>query len=656
MSEGEPFSFKAAFDRNIGWLAEWEQQALRGKRVAIAGMGGVGGVHLLTLARLGIGAFHVADLDRFEVANFNRQIGATIETVGRPKAQVLAEMALAINPEIRIKRFDAGVAADNIDAFLSGADLFVDGFDFFVLEIRRKVFARCRELGIPALTAAPVGMGVGFLAFTPEGMAFEDYFRFEGQSELRQYVNFLLGIAPSAIHRNYLVDPSRMDFARRKAPSTVIGCQLCASVTAAAAVKLLLRRGVIKPAPYHHHYDAYLGKLVITRLHWGNDGPLQRLKAKKAERVFGALLQQSSPAERRSPASPLEEILDVARWAPSGDNAQPWRFRLVGNDTVVVRVRDESDSNVYEYRNGEPTFLSAGMLLESMRIAATAFARNLDWTYTGRNGSMHEITVRFQEVSGIQPDQLYAYVPLRSVDRRPYRSEALTQSDRQSLSAALGSWLALKFYSTFGARWRIARLNAKATSIRLRIKETFSIHQRIIDWKRNLSPTGIPANAVGLDPMTLKVMHWAMRDWSRTRLLNSMSGTFAPALQMDYLPGLCSAAYFTMRMPPGGSPEERIPALLKAGQSIQRFWLTATKRGLAVQPCLATLAFAHYGKTSSPFTNDASARRAANVLASSVERVLGADELVFIGRIGRPRPQTRVCRSTRRSLDELIES
>ena len=73
------FSYDAAFVRNIGWLTEWEQQALRAKRVAIAGMGGVGGVHMLTLARFGVGAFSIADFDRFDIVNFNRQIGANVD-------------------------------------------------------------------------------------------------------------------------------------------------------------------------------------------------------------------------------------------------------------------------------------------------------------------------------------------------------------------------------------------------------------------------------------------------------------------------------------------------------------------------------------------------------------------------------------------------
>ena len=51
------FAYSTAFSRNIGWVTMAEQEALRGKRIAIAGLGGVGGSHLLTLARLGVGHF-----------------------------------------------------------------------------------------------------------------------------------------------------------------------------------------------------------------------------------------------------------------------------------------------------------------------------------------------------------------------------------------------------------------------------------------------------------------------------------------------------------------------------------------------------------------------------------------------------------------------
>jgi hypothetical protein len=279
------FSYADAFDRNLGWFTEQEQQSLKGKTVAIAGMGGVGGVHLLTLVRLGIASFRIADLDVFEQANFNRQVGAMMSTIDQPKVEVLARMAKDINPECQVTQFPNGVTPQNLESFLEGVDLFIDGFDFFVLDIRRKAFARCRELGIPAVTAAPVGMGVAFLLFTKDGMPFEDYFRFEGKSELRQYLNFLMGLAPSGMHRAYLVDPTRLNIAKRKAPSTMVGVELCAAYTGAQVAKILLGRGEVNPAPYHYHFDAYLNKFQAGRRP-GNNGLLQRLKGDAVERML----------------------------------------------------------------------------------------------------------------------------------------------------------------------------------------------------------------------------------------------------------------------------------------------------------------------------------------------------------------------------------
>ena len=287
------FSYEEAFDRNLGWFTESEQQRLRNKTIAIAGMGGVGGVHLLTLVRLGLASFHIADLDTFELANFNRQVGATMSSLGESKTSVLARMAKDINPQLRLVEFANGITEDNIRKFLAGADLFIDGFDFFALGIRRKTFQLCRELGIPAVTAAPIGMGVAFLAFAPDGMTFEDYFRFENKSDLRQSINFLLGLAPNGMHRAYLVDPTRVDIAKKKAPSTIIGVQLCASFTAAQVVKMLLKRGEVRAAPYHYHFDAYLNRFRTFRSP-GNNGILQRIKGNAVERNIRTQLGRAS--------------------------------------------------------------------------------------------------------------------------------------------------------------------------------------------------------------------------------------------------------------------------------------------------------------------------------------------------------------------------
>jgi molybdopterin/thiamine biosynthesis adenylyltransferase len=656
MPPSTKFSYDAAFERNLGWLTEADQLALRGKRVAIGGLGGVGGVHLITLARFGIGAFHIADFDHFSLANFNRQIGANVNTIDRPKTEVLEEMALAVNPELRITRFDEGVNPENLEAFLSGIDLFVDGFDFFVLDIRRRVFARCYELGIPAVTAAPIGMGTSLLAFVPTGMSFEQYFRMESRPEDEQYLRFLIGLVPKGLHRPYLVDPMRMNVATKTGPSTGAACQLCAGVTATAAVKLLLRRGEVKPAPWSHHYDPFRGMLATTKLRWGLNGPLPRSFLKLHGPGFIARMRkQPVPPATFYPKDPLDEILHAARWAPSGDNEQPWHFERLGPETIFVHLAPPDTQNVYHYRDDEPNVLATGMLLENLRIAASAHDRRMEWWAETGPGPMR-LRVQFTADGTIVPDPLYAALGQRSVDRNRYYSRKLTDAERLALETSLGGRLRIDWHSTATARWRFARLSAKATLIRLRAPETFPIHQKIIDWNTNLSPTKIPAGALGLRQSTLRIMRWAMRDWGRTQLLNQIGGGVLAALETDYVPILSSAAVFTLRFPAFARAMGDLAGLLEAGVNIQRFWLTATQLGLALQPAMAVLIFAHYGQKDLPFTVDGPVRAKAKRLATEFRSTLGSgtDDFVFMGRIGEPLPRVGVCRSVRRPVAELM--
>ena len=282
------FSHSQAFSRNIGWVTVAEQETLRHKRVAIAGMGGVGGIHLLTLARLGIGAFHIADFDTFDIANFNRQVGATVSSLGRAKADVMEAMVKDINPDAEITLFRDGVTDANLPQFFSGVDLYVDGLDFFAFAARQATFAACAELGIAASTAAPLGMGAALLNFLPRKTTFEQYFLWGQHSEDEKAIRFLLGLAPAGLHRPYLVDPSTVNLAERRGPSTIIACQLCAGIVAAEALKILLGRGEVRAAPHGVHFDAYRNRLARTWRPGGNNHPMQRLALMIARRQLAA--------------------------------------------------------------------------------------------------------------------------------------------------------------------------------------------------------------------------------------------------------------------------------------------------------------------------------------------------------------------------------
>lgn len=273
----KPFNYPEAFSRNIGWVADHEQAILRQKRVAIAGMGGVGGIHLVTLARLGIGAFNIADFDDFDLPNFNRQAGAAMSTVGQPKISVMAQQALDINPEISLRQFPSGVKAGNLDEFLAGVDVYVDGLDFFAFDARREVFAACAAKGIPAVTAGPIGMGTAMLVFMPDGMSFDDYFGWGELPDVEKALRFAIGLAPAMLHRGYLVDRRAVDLARRRGPSTAMACQICAGVAGTMVLKLLLGRGPVQAAPHGLQFDAYTGRIARTWRPGGHRHPLQRL-------------------------------------------------------------------------------------------------------------------------------------------------------------------------------------------------------------------------------------------------------------------------------------------------------------------------------------------------------------------------------------------
>jgi len=280
------FDYNKAFSRNIGWVTEQEQQILRSKRVAIAGAGGVGGVHLLTLARLGIGKFNISDFDDFEVHNFNRQSGAFMSTLGEQKVDVMERMAKDINPEMHINSFPEGIFAHNVDKFLDNVDLYVDALDFFALEARKTVFKKCFDKNIPVVTAAPLGMGTAFLCFMPEKMTYEQYFRFEDKkSEEEQLIQFLIGLSPAMLQRPYLVDETRVSFKEKRGPSTPMAVNLCAGITGTYALKILLNRGEVVAAPYGLHFDAYRNKFKKTWCPFGNAGLIQRVKFQIAKRI-----------------------------------------------------------------------------------------------------------------------------------------------------------------------------------------------------------------------------------------------------------------------------------------------------------------------------------------------------------------------------------
>lgn len=293
----QSWNYDTAFSRNLGLINESEQAQLRNFRIAIAGMGGVGGVHLITLLRMGFEKFNICDFDTFEVGNFNRQYGASLTNLGKNKAETMAALGREINPMADIKVFTEPLKKETVPQFLSGCQVYVDGMDAFEIRVRRELFMRARESGLYSVSAGPIGFSVASMVFSPHGMSFDRYFGYdEAESDLMLFARFLAGLCPKSLQRPYM-DKSRIDPKNHRGPSSALACQLCAGVMGAEVLKIALKRGPIRPAPYFQQFDAYRGKLATGRRWCGKWNPRFRFLASRIYRMLSKQLATPEHAE-----------------------------------------------------------------------------------------------------------------------------------------------------------------------------------------------------------------------------------------------------------------------------------------------------------------------------------------------------------------------
>ena len=119
---------------------------------------------------------------------------------------------------------------------------------------------------------------------------------------LDRFVAFALGLAPKATHVPYF-DFSYVDRESGRGPRVASACRLASGVIGAEAVKILLQRGEVRPAPHYHQFDPYRYLLKHGRLRMGNRGPIQRMKRRVMRKTIDRTRFQSltsRPAPRQS--------------------------------------------------------------------------------------------------------------------------------------------------------------------------------------------------------------------------------------------------------------------------------------------------------------------------------------------------------------------
>jgi hypothetical protein len=348
----------------------------------------------------------------------------------------------------------------------------------------------------------------------------------------------------------------------------------------------------------------------------------------------------------------IHDILGKARWAPSGDNTQPWRFEILDPQHVAVHGHDTRAHCVYDL-DGHPSQVSHGALLETMAIAASAHGLRADIARrTGSPDTEPVYDVRFVADPAIQRSPLVEAIETRSVHRRKLETRPLSAQEKEALEAALGGDYSVTWFESFGARVQAARLMFDNAKVRLTMPEAYPTHRDIIEWGSTESQDRVPDQALGVNNGTLRMMKWAMVSWDRLSTMNTLMGTWGPRLEMDMVPGIACAAHFVIK---AKRAPESIDDYVAAGRAVQRFWLTVAKLGLRMQPEMTPLIFARYLRNGTSFTKTAKVEAAARRLVPQLRELIGDDipNSVFIGRLGAGNPYD--ARSKRKALSTLMK-
>jgi hypothetical protein len=351
----------------------------------------------------------------------------------------------------------------------------------------------------------------------------------------------------------------------------------------------------------------------------------------------------------------LMQILDLARWAPSGDNTQPWRFEIVAGDHIAVHGSDTRDWCVYDF-DGHASHMAHGALLETLRIAATAFGLRAGWSLReGCPDSAPIYDVRLIADADLAVDPLNAYIEKRTVQRRPMRVTRLTEQSKSALEQAVGDYYQLGFFETLPRRLKVAGLLWDSAYIRLTCPEAYAVHRDVIEWNARFSHDRIPEQAVGVDPVTAKLMHWVLQSWKRVVFFNTfLMGTILPRIQLDFVPAIACSAHVLMR--PRRAPSS-LQEHAEAGMALQRLWLTATSVGLHLQPEMTPIIFRWYAQARRPLSSSPRINLQVRRLASKLDVLLGVsgtEPAAFFCRVGFSRPPAS--RSLRKSLMSLMRA
>jgi molybdopterin/thiamine biosynthesis adenylyltransferase len=248
--------YREIFSRNRGLITEDEQSLLRRSTVAIAGVGGVGGLLAERLIRIGIGRLKISDPGDFQKSNFNRQYGASMVTLDHNKAEIVSRQLADINPTAQIVWDKTGISDESsANVFIHDADFIIDEMDFGMFKQSIRLQRAARQQNKYYFFTSAIGFGAMIVIFDPRGLTLEEFddlpidVNLDEVEKINVSIERIVPNIPAYLHVSIREDLADICAGRRTGPSSSVGVGLASILAANEAVNIILRKRDIRVAP-----------------------------------------------------------------------------------------------------------------------------------------------------------------------------------------------------------------------------------------------------------------------------------------------------------------------------------------------------------------------------------------------------------------------
>lgn len=574
----EPFR-ELRLSRNRNKITLAEQAVLQRLRIGIVGLS-VGQASAVTLAMEGVGGvFRLADFDALSLSNLNR-VRAGVHDLGVNKAVLTARALLEIDPFLEVQVFDRGVDDASVDRFLTGdgaLDVLLEECDDLCMKLRLR--ERARELRMPVL-----------METSDRGML--DVERFDLEADRPLLHGLVEGMGSTTLRR--LSAEDRLAVALR-----MVGPETLSPRAAASALEVGTTLESWPQLASAISLGAALNTDAVRRIALGSfrasgrfHVDLEQIVTDPAAAVATSVVSVALPGEalartRGSVDEVVRELVAHAVRAPSGGNAQPWRFFWNGRRLRLcidpVRAGSLLDHGL------RATCLALGAATENLVLAAQARGLRIE-VEPFPDACDPQVVCDFRWSRDARPapvDPLHAFVDGRCTNRRLGSGQALPEgAGRRLIDEASASGARLLLVEAPAARARLGEVLGRGDRWRYLSEPLHAEFMRELRWNEadaERTRDGIDLRTLELATADLAGLHIA-RSWSAMSLVAAVGG--GRKFEAFARRAAAGAAAFGLLSTEGDAPQD----FFRAGRAMQRVWLAATQVGLGVQP-MAALAY-----------------------------------------------------------------